>query len=229
MLRIAHVGLRPGRDEPERPRLRDAEDTARAPGARPGREGEPARAGGDARRLAQPRPPRSDEARRRRPADREVAPRLLRDGADRGRDRRGLRRAARARAAGGGVRRRPRLARRAAPLPRAARGDRRCRLARRVGLGQRRLPRVPGRPRPQRAPVALLPRPLDQPDDAGDPRRQARGRLLPADRARRDRRRVRGRRPRCGAQRRSGRTSPPAAGSRSRRSRAAAASSSHHP
>ena len=146
--------------------------------------------------------------------------------ADRGGDRGGIRGPAGARAAGGGGGRRPGRPRRPAPLPRAARDHHRGRLARGLGHRKRRVPRVPGRPRREHAALALLPRALRQPDDAGDPRRQARGRLVPADRARGDRRRLRGRRPRGGARGDPRRTSRPAGGSRWRRSRAREACSS---
>ena len=224
---MPHVGLRSGPDEPERPVYETLKAQLVSRRARARREGAACTScAADARRLPEPRPPRSHPARRRGPAHGQVPARLLRQPVTEAAIAEGydVRLALELQAAdtavgrlGGGA-----LGR----FPRAPRGHRRGRLAHGVGLRQRRLPRAPGRPRRQRPALALLPRALGQPDDAGDPRRQARGRLEPADRARRDRRRVRGRRPRGRAGCDQSRTSPPAAGSRSRRSRAPAACSS---
>ena len=109
----------------------------------------------------------------------------------------------------------------------ATRRDGRRDLARGVGHRERRLPRDAGRPRGQPAPLALLPRALGQPDDAGDPRRAARARRVPRDGAPSDRRGARGARPRAA------RAASPArrvrAASRSTRSSAPAARSDATP
>ena len=180
-------------------------------------KGQPARARGVARRLAQPRPSCADAPRLRGAAHGQVASRLLRDAAHRGGGRGGLRRPARARATGrSSVGRVPRDGLR--PLPRAGRRDGGA-VSRRVGHGQRGLPRAPGRPGRRTGSSPLLPRALYQPDDAGDPRRQARGgSYLPRSTARSSR----PTRPATSTRRglRSAPTSPPVAGSRSRRSTA---------
>ena len=74
-------------------------------------------------RRAQSRPSRADAPRLRRPARGQVSSRLLRDAAHRGGGRGGLRRSARARATGSGARCRPGPARRVAPFPRAGGRD----------------------------------------------------------------------------------------------------------
>ena len=88
-----------------------------------------------------------------------------------------------------------------AGVPVAARGHRRGDLARAVGRRERGLPRAPDRPRRERAPLALLPRALRQPDDAGHPWRPPRGPREPRHGAPPDRRGLRGRRPRRDAKR----------------------------
>ena len=184
----------------------------------------PARARRRARRLPQPCAPRADAARLGGPADGEGAPRLLRDPGDAGGARRGLRRPARSRAPCGGRGDRP--SRRGADrlVPPVVRRDRGGDLARGVGHGERGVPRVPDRPRRERPPLPFLSRAVREPDDAGHPRRPARGRRVPGHRASRDRGCVRSG-DQTAAAPRFARTSRPASASRSRRSSARAAPS----
>ena len=214
-------------DEPERPGLRDAEAPSRARQLGPGEKVSLHELAGDARRLAQPRPPRAHAARLGGAPDRQVAARLLRDAADRVGDRRGLRRPARTRAPGGRERHRPRRPGRAAAA--SASCTRRPRRRSRT-------------PSWDTANAAFHEYQVDLAGNALLSRfyrelsvnlmmQVIRGGKLEggaylADRARRDRRRVRGGRPRARPHGDPGAHRHAAAGSRSRRSRRPAACSS---
>ena len=174
--------------ESQRAGLRRAPRAGANSPARTGSEDEPARARRRARRVPEPRSPRTYQACLREtgyraatsrlttshPSWRRPSPRATTSGS----------RSSSSPPSGRWAARRCGAARVRGASSRHGGSD----LPRAVGLRECGFPRASDRPRGKRAPLEVLPRVLGEPDDAGDARRQGRGSCKPRDRARENRR-----------------------------------------